>query len=514
MSSNINLDALVQREDFDVIPENTPSSLNATIQIRDLEAGSFFYASLKKPDFQRETSEWSADKITGFIESFLDGDLIPAIILWQAGATNFLIDGAHRLSALISWVHDDYGDGIISRQFFDGIIPEDQIDQACKARNQIKKRIGTYADHKLAIQSPDKFREVVLRRAKFLGSLSIQVQWVKGDSKKAEASFFKINQQAAPIDKTELRLLKARTLPNAMAARAILRSGTGHKYWSKFAPDIQSEIERLGKFINSSLFKPPLKTPIKTLDLPVAGKGYSAQSLPLIFDFINIVCEIVSDKELVKDEDGNQTLTYLKKCNAIVQRIVGDHPGALGLHPAVYFYSSTGRYQPTAFLACVGLLLYLDKHKKYSEFTRVRAQFEKLLLNNKVFVNQVTLKHGSGIKGYAQLRDLFIVLIDLLIQNKPHEEVLRSAMADPNFSFLQPGEVIVSHTRSDFDTDTKSAVFLRDSLKQALKCSICGGLIHSRSISIDHVLRKQDGGKGNAENGAVSHPYCNTTYKN
>jgi hypothetical protein len=35
-----------------------------------------------------------------------------------------------------------------------------------------------------------------------------------------------------------------------------------------------------------------LQTPIKTLDLPVGGKLYSAQTLPLILDFVNIVNKI------------------------------------------------------------------------------------------------------------------------------------------------------------------------------------------------------------------------------
>ncbi len=40
----------------------------------------------------------------------------------------------------------------------------------------------------------------------------------------------KIYQQATLIDKTELKLLESRRKPNSIAARAIIRSGTGHKY--------------------------------------------------------------------------------------------------------------------------------------------------------------------------------------------------------------------------------------------------------------------------------------------
>ena len=34
-------------------------------------------------------------------------------------------DGVYRLSSLIAWLNDDYGDGIIFRKFYDGNISEE-----------------------------------------------------------------------------------------------------------------------------------------------------------------------------------------------------------------------------------------------------------------------------------------------------------------------------------------------------------------------------------------------------
>jgi len=45
------------------------------------------------------------------------------------------IDGAHRLSALIAWVNDDYGAGAISQRFFG-----DNISVAQKALRQFKNK--------------------------------------------------------------------------------------------------------------------------------------------------------------------------------------------------------------------------------------------------------------------------------------------------------------------------------------------------------------------------------------
>lgn len=514
MAHQVNLDALIPREDFEVIDASSLSFPTQTLQIRNLEPGDFFYSVVRKPDFQRETSDWPSDKIIGFVNSFLEDDLIPALILWQAGNQIFVIDGAHRLSALIAWVHDDYGDGRTSKLFFDGIIPPEQIEAAEHTRRLIKKSIGTYADHKLATDHPDKVIEAIRVRSKRLGSLAIQLQWVKGDSSKAEASFFKINQQAAPIDKTELRLLKARKQPNALAARAIVRSGTGHKYWSRFQEEKKEEIERRAKEINEILFSPSLKTPIKTLDLPVAGRGYSSQTLPLVFEFVNLANKPKSDGKLADDQSGQETVDFLEKCRLIANRISGSHPSSLGLHPVVYFYSSSGRYQPTAFLATVAFLQELGIKNKFDFFTKVRRKFENFLLDHRILVNQITVKYGSGPKGFSRLKQLLIFILDHLAEGKNDIQIISEMTKHPDFSFLQPNEVSPQSTGKDFCGDAKSSVFLRDALKDPLRCAICGGLIHRNGISIDHIIRKADGGQGDTSNGQLTHPYCNTTFKN
>jgi len=514
MAHQVNLDALIPREDFDVVDAAVSSVPPSTIQIRNLERGDFFYSVVRKPDFQRETSDWSPDKICGFIQSFIDGDLIPALILWQAGSQIFVIDGAHRLSALVAWVHDDYGDQGTSRDFFDGIIPDEQIAAADYTRGLIKRKIGSYADHQFAIQNPNKAKPEVVAQAKRLASQSVQLQWVKGDATKAEASFFKINQEASPIDKTELRLLKARTLPNALAARAIVRSGTGHKYWSRFTEERRTEIELQAKAINDLLFAPALKTPIKTLDLPVAGRGYSSQTLPLVFEFVNLVNGVKSDSKIVADTTGDDTLRFLKNCKAIVNRLSGTHPSSLGLHPAVYFYSSAGRYQPTAFMAVIAMLQEFEKNDRFRDFTKVRRLFEEFLLKHRRLVNQVTVKYGSGAKGYARLHQLLSWIVEQFVAGANEIKIIAEMANHPDFSFLQPAERDELIASADFGKDAKSAVFLRDALKDPLRCGICQGLIHRNAISIDHIVRKSEGGKGEPDNGQLTHPYCNTTIKN
>jgi hypothetical protein len=424
--AKINLDALIQREDFEVQDTINPGKKKETISIEDLKPDSFFFSNLRKPDFQRETNEWDSKKITDLIESFVDGDLIPAIILWRSPSGYvFVIDGSHRLSSLAAWINDDYGDGQISKLFYDGIVPEEQILKAEETRKLVRKKVGLYQDFKLALTNPDKVKPDVIRRAKNLSALAIQLQWVEGDANKAEISFFKINRAAAPINSTELILLESRKKPNCIAARAIIRSGKGHKYWSNFTPENQSRVQELSNEINRILFAPPLQTPIKTLDVPIGGKLYSAQSLPLILDFVNIVNDVPVDFKttLEDDENGNMTIKYLEKARKVAWRINGNHPSSLGLHPLVYFYSIEGRHKVASFYATIALVLEMDKKNLFNRFTEVREKFESLLIRYDYVVQQIVRKYRGALPSYSYVKSFYLDAIDLL-DGKTIEETM------------------------------------------------------------------------------------------
>jgi Protein of unknown function DUF262/HNH endonuclease len=522
---NPNLDALIPREDFEVDDEGSEQDLRDFADISSLEKGHFFYESLRKPDFQRETGNWQPDKICEFIRTFLDGDLIPALILWKWQGNSFVIDGAHRLSALISWVQDDYGDGARSLHFYANRIPEEQKEIAKATRDLIKKKLGSYQEYRAAASNPDPSKPEIAARAKRLGARSVRIQWVTGDPKKAEDAFFKINQEATPIDKTELRILRARHTPSAISARVILRAATGHKYWRDFLPEEQEKVVDKGKRIHADLFTPPLNTPIKTLDLPVAGRSHAGSSLPLIFDLVNIsndqrVVDPSKSKKIPPAQntvspDGPKTVEFLRQTERVVNRIVGVHPSCLGLHPAVYFYSATGRHQPTSFLAVVSLIKEFERRDWFARFTSVRRDFEDFLLKYKDFSNQITIRMGSGVKGFERLKALYLKVLELLSNGKTEVEILDALKKDEAFSFLVvPGSVPENATkRKRFNTDAISQTFLNEALGSPIRCKICNGLIHVKSITIDHVQRIREGGVGDWNNGQLAHPYCNTTHK-
>lgn len=513
--AKVNLDAIVPREDFEITGTINSGNLKHAISITDFSSG-FFYPFLRKPDFQRETNEWDSKKVCDFIESFIDGDLIPSIILWRSNSgLFFVIDGSHRLSALIAWINNDYGDGTLSLKFYDNNIPEEQIAIAQETRILINKRIGSYQELISASTNANAL-PALLQRARNLGAYSIQVQWVDGDAKKAESSFFKINQQGEPLNNTEIKLLQARKKPNCIAARAIIRAGRGHKYWSNFTAENQSRSQELANEINKILFTPTLQTPVKTLDVPIGGKLTSSQTLPLILDLVSIVNVLGPDfkEKLNDDATGDDTVKMLIKVRKIAWRINSVHPSSLGLHPVIYFYSQDGRHKPASFYTFVAFIMELESKNSFNDFIKYRREFEDVLIKYDYVVQQINRKYRSAISSYTHMKDFFLDILLKLKTEKNIDESVKEVISENKYKYLTLQSNSEEITTMDFSSERKSAIFIKEAVKNALTCSICGGFINKTAITFDHIIRKEDGGLGTIDNGQLAHPYCNSTFKN
>lgn len=534
----VNMDALIPRDDFEALssePATQPSILSTTMKITDLGPDSLIYNVLRKPDFQRETANWNPEKVAELVRSFLEGDLIPSVILWRSPISGniFVIDGAHRLSALIAWVHDDYGDQHTSIRFFDNNIPAEQNKAAQNTRKLIQESVGSYRDLNVALRNSDTAPKDRVRLARNLSAFAINLQWVSGGAEKAESSFFRINQQATPIDPTELEMIKARRKPNALAARAFIRAGTGHKYWSTFSASSQEEIEKIAKDVYDLIFRPSLDSAVRTADLPVAGRGYSADSVRMVFELVNFVNSLQPDmwREdgarrrrkkvenvtlpiLPDDEDGTATLQFMKAVKRAAGRIAGNEPASLGLHPAVYFYSATGRFQPAAFLAAVAFVKELADKRKISSFTEKRAEFEEFLVRYKYFLNQIVRSYGSLQRSVPPTLLMYQTVFDALVDGCSDSQIIERLKSQSALrsSIKEISNEDRAHGRN-FSAETKNSIVLKEAIQAAPKCGICGARLYLRFITVDHKVRKEDGGDGAPDNGQLTHPYCNSGYK-
>ena len=538
MASNlVNLDAIIPREDWDALPDIPArdvgqSESKITFKCIEFEKSGLAFKFLKKPEFQRETSSWEPYKVVNLIKSFLEGDLIPSVIIWTNPKSNnlFVIDGAHRLASLIAWIHDDYGNGKLSQTFFKEKIPPEQKNAHKKTKDLIEEKIGTYE----SIKNYEGQQNTV--KAGYQANLlkrQITVQEIGGGSSKAEESFFRINQEAAPISETELKLIESRGQSYGIATRALIRAGVGHIFWKQFSGENQREIEKIADEAYSLLFHPPLSEPISAgLDLPIGGRGYSTESVSLLFSLVNLTISPPQkrDKTIKKiktpkaesgkplppdDADGSKTINLLKGVLRLVRRMAGKNPSSLALHPIVYFYSATGRFQPTAFLATASLFLELDasdrdnKTDKIAAFTVCRERFERFLVRHRFLINQMVLKFGSMEKSHEPMLRLYRSILACALDKKTDEEILADITSQ--FPYLRKESIAdFTFSEADFSTRVKSAAIRKAGLGKVYTCELCHAPIHPSAISHGHQTDIKDGGDGSLKNNGFEHPYCNS----
>lgn len=515
----VNLDAMILRSDFATQPttEQTYDAVTS-ISLRDFTAGALVGPNLRKPDFQRETNHWTPSQVLSLLQCFVNGDLIPSVILWKSPTNIFVIDGGHRLSVLKAWVEDDYGDGPVSFMFFDKNIPPIQKKVADKTRKLINETIGSYNHVQAKLAQADLGNEEKIKLNTVI-SRALSIQWVNGKADKAEAAFFKINTTGTPLDDIEELLLKTRHKPISIAARAIIRAGTGHKYWSAFTPEASTEIENKACAIHQLIFEPDLTSPIKTLDLPLGGARGVRVALRTLLDFVLIACRNQQGhpkdvKDQADDGTGTGTIEALKQTWELASRITGNDHGSLGLHPAVYFYGPSGQHQTPMFMGTALLIkkkILNNDQTFFQKFSSCRAQLEKTLVEYKPTIAAILQTYVSKhrVEKYAGFLEALITRLESGTEIKSEEIITLSGLAGKVFVGSAP-----MGTQA-FSDEVKSETFIKKALENTVKCSICGGYLDpTKSVSYDHVTRKREGGSGGVENCEITHPYCNQSVKN
>ena len=528
MSRNVvNLDALLPRADL-AGPVAPSEGDIRTIKVADLQVDSLLYTWLRKPEFQRETANWSPEQVVDLIQTCVEGRIIPMIVIWQNGQSVFVIDGAHRLSALIAWVRDDYGAGDLSSRHYNNVIPKHQMDMHKETKRMVEEKIGSYSDHRLAAQDPTRADPKKVARMARLSIKGIEVQWVMNASvDQARDAFFRINQGGTKIDPVETRILRANNSAIAISARAISRAGNGHEYWVRFGLDNKTKVTEMGAKISDMLFSPPLITPIKTTDVPLAGFGYGSHTLPFAFDLINVANKLSfpdstrqvppeAAAAVPNDPDGTETVRLLEGVRDIAQLLCSNHAGSLGLHPLLYFYSTRGEFMPSAFFNIAAWVLDLEHKKKLERFCAIRQDFEALILDHPVIAKPAVHKLGSGGRNRPRMMNLFDRMFDSFWANMSREDVWSKITEEKEFAFLiteddkQRRKSSQGTPGSSFPSQAKSAGYLRAALPRVLRCDICGGLMHMNGMSADHEKERREGGTSADTNSRNVHPKCNS----
>ncbi|EKO3447591.1 DUF262 domain-containing protein [Vibrio fluvialis] len=520
----VNLDAMIKRADFAFREDDDAPSFETfnSIPARELATGNQTASLLRKPDFQRETNHWTPEQVVSLLECYVNGDLIPSVILWMSPSFLFVIDGGHRLSVIKAWIEDDYGDGHISHRLFGHNISREQKKAAERTRKLVNERVGAWSYYKKLLEDNDRedITQEQRRRLNTLTARGLPVQWVKGDSNKAEDSFFNINMKGTPLDSIEELLLKNRRKPIPIAARAVIRAGKGHRYWSYFSNENSQQIEDISLKLHQLLFDPEIKKPIKTLDLPLSGSKGIRTALQILLDFLVIAdSNYQQDPRRIEsyddDPDGTDTIAVLKKSYKLTSRITGNEDGSLGLHPAIYFYGPTGRHSSIMFLGCVTLFAEkLSQNNKafFKKFTDVRSRLEDTLILHKDLIAAIISKHMSR-KRITAFKDL---LDKLIVQLSSDSDIEITETDIVTLSRLE-GKLVTGLAeiqKAKISDEQKSKLFINVALKNAIKCPICNGYLDvDKSVSYDHIVRVREGGSGSSDNVQLTHPYCNHSIK-
>lgn len=517
--SMVNLDALIARADFAIQPdEQTSLDSIRNIGLRDLSQGSLILPILRKPDFQRETNHWSPAQVVSLLECFVNGDLIPSVILWKSPVHLFVIDGGHRLSVLRAWIEDDYGDGPISQAFFGYEISKEQVRVARRTRELVAERIGKFATISAQLQRAD-LPDDLRRKYAGIASSALPIQWVIGDAEKAEASFFKINTEGTPLDDIEELLLRNRRRPIAIASRAVIRAGKGHRYWSGFPVTSAARIEAVASELHRVLFDPEVKRPIKTLDLPLGGAKGVRTALQVLIDFMLIACRDQRGnpaklEDQLDDTDGSATTETLQRALKLAGRMTGNGNGSLGLHPAVYFYGPSGVHSGPMFMGTVavfGRKLVNNDAEFFKKFSMRRKDIEEVLVSHKDLIATILQKQASR----ARVRTYERLFEAIVSQVSKAEWVTEDWLVD---TAGVKGKVLTGVARKDgrsFSDEVKSQAFINLALQGVPRCAICHGYLDvEKSVSYDHLKRVREGGNGDLDNVQLTHPYCNQSIKN
>jgi hypothetical protein len=507
---------MIKRADFAHQAEARTIELGEKLIIDQISNKSPFLRLLRKPDFQRETNHWSPEQVSLLVKSFAHGELIPSLILWKSDSFVFVIDGAHRLSALKAWVENDYGDGAESLKFFGGTISPEQKRLADATRRAVERSVGRFSDFKAAIGEDTEPDNEKARVAANIFTRSLHIQWIQGSQEVAETSFFKINSQGTVLDPIEELLLKNRRTSYAIAARSVVRAGAGHKYWSSFNSETQRNIEEEASKLHSLLFQPDITEPIKTLDLPLGGTSSSLDALKMLIDIFAIVDGEADSKKAIEalgvDDEGSESKLVLRRVRKVVTRMTGNDPSSLGLHPAVYFYNERGKHSRFLFLGVLKALADAVRNNNkawFSQFTDARKRIEKVLVEKKSIINQGLANINS-----RQRVERVANLISELVRKGANGKVSDQDVL--TFLGLQgrAGSLRIIDAPQGFSDDTKSAIFLQEALKKAMQCNICEGYLDpAKAVSYDHITPRREGGTGRTDNGQLSHPYCNTAVK-
>lgn len=540
-----------------------PQQQNPILRVSDLigDHTASRVGFLRKPDFQRATWAWTPEDCVSLLDSIVNDQVIPSIIMWTSPESNldFVLDGGHRISVVLAWLRDDWGDKKLPE-----LIEEEQErairKAAAKVRQLVREKIGNINNYREAEEEFDRIVNEgkapklvlppkVFERAHFYrnlqrGNISFPILWVTGDYEKAEQSFLKINKTGRKLSDWETKLIENRNSSFARAVMSIANIDSAKYYWPLEPPEVPNRNQLAGnimdivngiKKLHDILFQPPYDSPAKSrkLEQPLLIAPSIEMKPFYLAELLTIMeggkgQEAETEKLLKKDKTASPQTIIVNGKRLVDEtldtfdHLVGPSPKSLALIPLLYFYSDSGRHVRSLLY---GLIYWLfsggnegDILTRKRLFSAHRAAFEQMLLTDKEnVIRRIGRNIGSGPEVTYPTARFYQGLLELLVR---HNDDIRSSAFDKDYRELVARLKIpeklsstsqVSEGKSRIFTEKqKSTVILRNLFSTAARCGICEGILDPRGgLQHDHVLRWSEGGLTTVENDRLTHPFCN-----
>ncbi len=518
---------------------------------------------LKKPDFQRATWSWTPEDCVDLLYAVLNEQVVPSVIMWLSeDGTKFILDGGHRISVLLAWIKDDWGDRLPAGSFKDDSLERASKEAALKVRDALKD-IGTFDEY---IRAEKRYRELdeqgkkssaeiiaamdsvsydyamKARRWKSV-AVGFPVLWVKGDYKTAEQSFLKINKTGRQLSKWETKLVENRTSSMARAVMSIAEFQQASRFWPlndeevRGSKNLSEKAETIIQIVNELhelLFLPIYETPIKQPVQPLVATPFTKpETKPAIVAEILTITEglkgrLTETERLIQKDNGAPPyvlipngLNLLKHAKDDVLSVYGNNPRSLLLMPLVYFYSDQGRYVRSLLYGMLYWINYgsptKDVFNRKILFSVHRQAFEQILIEHKEeIIRRITRRIGSGSEVTYQTASYFHGLLKLFIKHNDqiesdefksdHKDLIEN-LGKPNGKAFPQKQESVSRT---FTQTQKTTANVKDFLTLFPKCEICGGRYYPGLFTqADHIEERRKGGKTTVPNLRNTHPFCN-----
>ena len=519
-----------------------------TLTIRDLgDTRRRTRTLLRKPDFQRATCAWSPEECVDLLEAVIMEQVVPSVIMWlDPEGRQYVLDGGHRISVLLAWITDDWGDGPKVSDLLDDDLT---ISGRCAAQEvrallqSSHRGIGSYQEH---LAAAEKFRTLedqqqnpkdhltnaemlMANRCRSWDSVDVgfPILWVRGDYRVAEESFLKINKTGQRLTEWETALVENRTSGFARLVMSISRSDRAPHCWP--TGDLTTAdaaklpvIAVKARAIRDRLFEFPYCCPTKDQRQPLLGvpqgrpdlvPTYIAELITVVEGRRGVTSDTKALLERGKDKDSRAVVTEgfrlaTDTCDAL-DHIYGPSLKSLAVDTLVYFYSADGR--------CVRALMYGFLHWIISGteanvfdrkllFTVYRKPLESVLTNYKqTIVKRFSRRVGSGGEVTLQVGRYLNGLVSLLV----------STGGDLEGEFDQRHEDVLEGTKSHERTPENRQGQARFASRQRRvpvaavisRCEICGGSLSSEPHKKAELVVD---GEETAQQAVTMHPFCKT----